>query len=156
MMRRHGAVVLRPVVIFKATDRTVAMPIRCRTHAVAPLAVRRPVCAARTVDLREFGYQATVHFWQRELAAPMIGVARMTGCRPIGSVQEPPVPRAKQRVVVHVASVTRPTRVMRIGRPIRVVWRASTTSCTSPSSRVAAGGTGVSVVRIVCTSCCAG
>jgi len=52
MMGRHKAVLVRPVVVRKATNRTMATRIKGRTHAVALVAVRHPVLTGRTAEVR--------------------------------------------------------------------------------------------------------
>ena len=92
-MRHHWIVMVRPVVL-QATDRTVAAPIRGRTHAVAIVAALRPVITAPTINTGQFAYQAADHFRQREQAAPMIAPACITDRQRVCAVQEPRVPWA--------------------------------------------------------------
>ena len=91
MRCQHGGLV-RTIILFQATDRTVAAPILGRSHAVALVAVVRPLIAAATINTGQFGCQPADHFWKRELAARTIAVACVTDRRRMSVAQEAAVP----------------------------------------------------------------
>ena len=122
LMMRQKRIAVWLAVFVHTAGLAMAGRLRLVPRAVVLVGIGRPMLVAAMADLVEFRRHATMDLGPPKLAAGLIGT---TG--PAHSVQELVVPRAEQRIRVHVArvAVTYPvwvTRITWVTRTGRILW----------------------------------